>query len=260
MASISGDYSTGLVSHWKLEETGTTDNRVDSAGSNDLTPVNTVPSGTGIQGNAASFNRANSEYLKITDAAQSGLDLTGDHTINMWIKRASTNWMGLYSHNYTDTSGGQLYYNTSNQLQAIYDNGIDLSVAQTLTVGTWYMISVTYNDTTKRLDIWVNGSSIGNATGSGSIANPTVDFLLGVSRWTGLQGYFDGLIDEVSVWSRVLSGTDLTAIYNSGSGIPYAAAASGPASLKTRDTIAKASVKTIDSIAIASVKTIDTIT
>ncbi len=41
---------------------------------------------------------------------------------------------------------------------------------------------------------------------------------------------------------------------------PSAAAASGPASLKTRDTIAKASVKTIDGIAIASVKSIDTIT
>lgn len=41
--------------------------------------------------------------------------------------------------------------------------------------------------------------------------------------------------------------------------VTHAAAASGPAKLKTRDTIAKASVKTIDGIAIASVKTIDTI-
>jgi hypothetical protein len=66
-------------------------------------------------------------------------------------------------------------------------------------------------------------------------------------------------MDEVTIWSRALSGTEISGIYNSGNGIPYEETSTGPAKLKTFNTIAVASVKTIDTIVKASVKTIDTI-
>jgi hypothetical protein len=75
--------ATGLVSYWELEESSGTRN--DSHGSNNLTDVNTVGVATGIQGDAADFVRANTESLTITDASQTGLDITGDMSLSFWM-------------------------------------------------------------------------------------------------------------------------------------------------------------------------------
>jgi len=259
--TVSGNtaLATNLVSYWEMEETSGT--RYDEVGNNDLTANGTVTSETGKQGNAASFDRENTEYLYIEDANQTGLDLTGSHTINMWIKRDSADWMGFYAHNSTDTSGGQAYYNVSNQIQMIYDNACEFTAAYTLTVGTWYMLTFTYNVSTYTATAYANGVYLGSDAGTAAPDNPTTRFHLGTSWWTGIQGPFNGGIDEVGFWSRVLTVGEISALYNAGTGIPYASAgASGPASLKTWNTIAKANIKTLDTIAIASVKTINTIT
>jgi hypothetical protein len=75
--------ATGLVSYWELEEVSGT--RVDSHGSNDLTDNNTVGSGTGIQGNCANLEKSNTEDLSISDASQSGLNITQDLSFSGWF-------------------------------------------------------------------------------------------------------------------------------------------------------------------------------
>ena len=45
---------------------------------------------------------------------------------------------------------------------------------------------------------------------------------MGVGRARNNAAYYhDGLIDEVGVWSRLLTADEKTALYNSGSGLAY---------------------------------------
>ena len=48
----------------------------------------------------------------------------------------------------------------------------------------------------------------------------TYDFSLGKNLHTNTAG-FAGTIDEVGVWGRVLSASEVTALYNSGAGVAY---------------------------------------
>ncbi|MDD1662761.1 MAG: DUF2341 domain-containing protein, partial [Methanomicrobiales archaeon] len=90
-------WDTGYKGVWHLNEASDT-TRSDSTGNNnDLSDVNTVArSGSGMMAGAASFIQANSERLAITDATQTGLDITGDLTVEAWFRLSSTG-SGPYS-------------------------------------------------------------------------------------------------------------------------------------------------------------------
>jgi hypothetical protein len=76
------------VGVWHLNETSGT--RVDSTSSNnDLTEQNSVVSVPGKMAGCIDLEEANSERLYITDAAQTGLDITGNLTMQAWVKPES---------------------------------------------------------------------------------------------------------------------------------------------------------------------------
>ena len=86
--------SDDLVSYWSCDETS--GSRVDSHGTNDLTDNNTVGYVEGVIGNACYFNGANSEYLSINDASQSGLDDDVDYSLSFWLHEQGSGTRGLF--------------------------------------------------------------------------------------------------------------------------------------------------------------------
>ena len=87
----------------------------------------------------------------------------------------------------------------------------------TLTTGVWYMATLTYDGANIRL--YLNGSSDAAAVALTGNTRTSTDAL-----YIGAQGgntFFDGIIDEVGAWSRELSSTEVTALYNSGNGNQY---------------------------------------
>lgn len=223
--------STSLVSYWELEETSST--RFDSHASNNLTDTNTVLSGTGIQGTAADFERTNLEYLTI--AAGHTLNITGDLSISMWVNfetspvsatqmlayhsagTVSTEQFYLLAYNNGGNVGINLRtrYNSSSGINDVVENISGFST------GVWYHIVVTASNTNTRGRVYINGSQVGTDTTFSATAPQSVsaNFRLGRDQSSGI--YFDGLMDEVAVWSKELSSTEVTNLYNSGSGIPY---------------------------------------
>ena len=79
---------------------------------------------------------------------------------------------------------------------------------------TWYQVAATYDGTTQRF--YVNGNFDASAvrdlnTGSGNVK-------IGKQPdWSG--AYFKGEIDEVGIWDKALTATEISALYNSGSGL-----------------------------------------
>jgi len=222
---------TNLVSYWKLDETSGT--RVDSHGSNNLTDNNTVLSATGVISNGADFEDTNSEYLNITDASQTGLDLTGNRSFSLWVKPETTpssgngmamfyKWGGSqaqYGFIYADVSGTKrlrfLGYNTCG------GSNINHDWTHTLSTSVFTHLVLTYTQSNSDAELWINGVSQGivdagftggqNCTGAFSIS----------SLGSGIQWYWDGVIDEVGVWSKVLSSGEIGELYNAGAGFAY---------------------------------------
>jgi hypothetical protein len=229
-----------LVSYWELEETSGT--RVDSHGSNDLTDNNTVGSATGKQGNGADFERDNSELLSITDAAQSGLDITGNMTISLWMKpetlpsTTSGSVEYYFVSRYDSTSGGWAWrtlWQTSSTLNRVFlststngttaTNGI-VDTSGLSSAGVWYFLTFVKSSTT--FTMYINGSSVGTATVTSSIYNGNDNFAIGANS-NGNSGFFDGIIDEVGIWSRALTSSEVSELYNSGAGLSYAGLTGG---------------------------------
>lgn len=220
---------TGLVSYWSLEETSGT--REDAVGTNDLTDVNTVGYATGKRGNAADLENDNNESLSIADGTQSGLDITGSFSISLWIKPESfdenTPLVGKWQH---ATNNQYLLYLEATALGLLTDNSCsgytyaNIVKAHGMATGNWYMATVTYDSSSAVATFYVNATSIGTSTAQ-TPTNCSATFYLGDRHNNGVP-QFDGLMDEVGIWSKALTVSEVTDLYNGGAGLPYSAPAS----------------------------------
>lgn len=220
---------TNLVSYWSLEESSGT--RFDAHGSNDLTDVNTVGVATGKIGNGADFETVNTESLTITDASQSGLDITGDMSLSFWInlETAIPNANDQYeiasktaftSGNY----GWDLYLLNVSGAQRIYfaqsSNGTSFTQpfwSFSPSTSTWYHI-VIVQDVGTNVTLYIDGVSQGTGTAVASNFNNNGNFYLG----RGFSNNLDGILDEFGIWNRTLTSAEVTELYNSGNGLSYA--------------------------------------
>ena len=128
-----------------------------------------------------------------------------------------------------------------------------------LSTSSWTMLTVVYEAST-RLTLYTNGSQLSENTTSipASLHDSTTDFAVGFCpKFSGAAIYWDGLQQDAIIWTTALTDAEVSDLYDD---YTVSAGGSGPASLKTLDTVATASIKTINGVAIASVKTINTIT
>ena len=87
---------------------------------------------------------------------------------------------------------------------------------------SWVHIVATYDGSSQKL--YKNGSQIGSASLSGNVNyNSSHDFGFGYSPHGSGSEFFDGEIDEFSVWNDALSAAEITALYNSGNSLNAAA-------------------------------------
>ena len=91
--------------------------------------------------------------------------------------------------------------------------GFDSFIVPTLSTGTWYHVALVHNGTSAQLYLNNTESSSGAQVVESPTANYGSSFKIG-SYFTG-SNYFQGLLDEVSVFDSALSTSNLTSIYNS---------------------------------------------
>lgn len=234
---------TSLVSFWEMQELSGT--RYDAHSTNHLTANGTggVAQAAGKVGWAADFEDGDSDYLEITDGSQSGLDLSTDWSFSAWVYfealPTSGNLMTIASKGVNGGGNGQYamqIYNDTGTYRlrvTVYDStnpGDNLTInigVVTPSTATWYHYVWTFTESTFTSQGFVNGSSLGAGvvhTGyDGTMNNSTGPFAIGRLA-TSNTSYWDGRIDQLGVWSKVLSGSEITDLYNSGSGMGYGVA------------------------------------
>ena len=213
---------TSLVSWWGHNETVGT--RVDSHGSNDFTVV-TAGSSTGLVGNASVYG-SNTVAIRTADSPTDA-KLTGDKTIAFWIKPdnlTDLRYFGMdnvtanreWNFNRTDFSGRGYTFAAWNSSSTL----IRASSFIEPVVGEWALLIGQYDDTAKEIGISVDGGIMATiATGTSSMfTSGTAPLVFGIPP--GGSG-FVGAADESAIWNRLLTVAEITALYNSGSGIGY---------------------------------------
>jgi hypothetical protein len=211
-AGLQPDLTTSLVSYWKLDESS--GNADDAVSTNDLTNTGTVTYAAAKINKGADFSGAN---MILENAGAVGFTSGGDRTWNFWMK-ADVN--GGYILDNITNSGAQrrvtIYLNGTNL--AIYTWNTDIDTGQAISTGTWYMVTVCWSAGT--ITTYVNAVSKTGGT-TGTAAGNANGFAIGSEYPKTYGANFNGIVDEVGVWSRVLTQAEITALYNSGDGKQY---------------------------------------
>lgn len=225
--------NNGLISHWKLDE-ASGQPMYDAHSTNNLLDHGTTASGAGKLGTSRDFEAGSTNYGSIADNA--ALSVTSDLTIAAWVqieskvagarvivgKGAAGSSNLSYQLRYSGSSGDRLNFAVSNNGSSITGGTTGQNAnADNLgspSLATWYFVIGWFDDVSNTINIQVNDGTVNTQTFSSAILDSAAEFeiggALGASTW-------DGLIDSVSMWNRVLTAAERTALYNAGAGLNY---------------------------------------
>src|ERR1700728_588737 len=209
---------TNLTAYYNFNQSS--GNPTDSSG-NGLTLTNngaTFGSSYGIINNGLLFAAGN--YL---GSNSSSLFNTTSISYSAWVKTTdTTNPQKTIIINSTGGGGWQWYINYDGthfqqklDVQGIINIGTGNNNAA-LGSGSWTHIAVTYNSSTGALQFYTNGVADGSATNIQSQSYGAFQIGFNASN----QKYI-GDMDEVGVWSRILSSSEISQLYNGGFGLTY---------------------------------------
>lgn len=223
--------TTNLVSYWKFDEAS--GNATDTVGANTLTNFGTATFGSAKINNGVTLN-GTTQYMNITDAAQSGLGITGDLTMAGWINFSTFNSASIYviggkaTLDAVTVRSWQIQMNVTgaNKLDFEISNGtLDprSGVAWTPSTATWYYLTFVYTAAAGTVDSYINAVAQTQQTGYPTSINvSTAPFTMGSALQSGAQTFFlPASLDEWGVWSRGLTGSEITQLYNGGAGLAY---------------------------------------
>jgi hypothetical protein len=203
--SITGTASSPVASFGFEEASGNV--AVDDAGGRDGQLENgTSRSDAGRFGRAVEFDGTDDIVTVPDDAA---LRLTGGMTMEAWVRpAAATNWRTVI---FKEAAGGLaygLYANSDTDVPSVYLNGAHgVKGTSDLDPNAWSHLAATYDGTLLRL--YVNGSQVASTSLPGGIGNGEGPLSFGSNAVWGEQ--FRGLIDEVRIYNRALSATEIQA-------------------------------------------------
>jgi hypothetical protein len=211
-----------LVSFWQLADTH------DSTLRNTLTATNTptfTATGGKPKGNVT-LASASSQYLTLTNANCVGMAYgsTGSFSISFFMKPTA---VGLAlariigkGGSLAANAGFYVGYRTDGKVQFQLADG---SVAKTATGasgvsgGTWAHIVCVCDRNANNMYLYQNGALVATTSisGLGSITN-TANFFM-----SGTPTEYNGVLSSAGLWSRALTSTEVTMLYNGNTGLLY---------------------------------------
>jgi len=219
-----GDCYSGPIAHYRMENApwnGSPDEVLDSGsggsngraaqrGSGSL-PTQT-DSSSGKVCRAGVFSRvdaSNGGYLDIGDPSDGDLDPAGRNwTVAVWI-----NWDG--------SSGENMIYNKENLYEARVVSGYvnyamqphwywDGGTSFPVTAGTWTHVATVYDGNEQIL--YKDGQRVYSRPQTGAIGANSSRLLIGARGSTSPRNFFGGMIDELQIFDRALSQSEIKAL------------------------------------------------
>ena len=204
------DISTGLVGHYEFNSGGPT---TDSSGNQDGTvsignATGETPSAVGDQAVGFAVDASgNNSYLAVADNAAQDFG-TGDFTVSLWYNQNGTPaGTGRLIGDFGGSGNGFVIYAQANGAidVELHDGTTITESIQGIFDGTWNQLTVVRTGST--LDIYHNGVNVSSSTGAGGNINSSNALWMGSSGTLG--GDYDGQLDDVRLFTRALSSTDV---------------------------------------------------
>ena len=200
---------------WLFDDDGGTV-AVDSTGKgNDGTLKNNPKWVDGKFGEALAFDGA--EKQSMTTLATEMMD-PYPYTFTAWIKLDEYNPDGntgaVIMGNYSGDGKGSIFYVSNTGLLSIRPHpGIDLKGKTRIPIGKWTHVAAPLDGS--ELKLYVNGKQDGGIISAGYAGGLSKAFTVGKASWYD-GSFFSGVIDEVGVFSKALTETEIKMVMNNG--------------------------------------------
>lgn len=209
--------TAGLVSHWPF--TGNANDAGPGTNHGTVTGATLTTDRFGNSDRAYYFN--GSAYITVPH--DNSLNMSEGMTISVWVRpdeiHTSGNRMILGKSNYMSSTNYLIRVKPSGYIQWEYGNYTD-SKTSPLTEAAWHHVVVTASGPSANKKIYINGlpADVDNAA-DGPYGLVTSALTFGYAGY-GAE-YFKGAIDDTRIYSRELSSSEVTALYQEGNCTPY---------------------------------------
>ena len=207
-----GGLKASLLAWYKMDETS--GDRADSTGNYNLTAWSNPGSAAGVIGNCVECTFAGNTIL--TTAVGKAWD--GKLSVSLWVKRdanppAQQDFFWI-SESVVDATALLGFSVRAGGLLAVH-HGTVIETAPS-NIGSWYHVVWTFEGASNKYAYYVNNSLVASGTEAQTNSHSDNQIFLchGASR-------FDGYLDLVGVWKRVLSAQERADLYNAGAGLDY---------------------------------------
>ncbi len=223
-------FSTNLVGYWTMDGNNVnwaTGAVTDSSGKGNTGTIVKMATSTAVAtgkiGQALKFDGSN-DYVEVGNG--SSLNITGPITVSAWIfpknltsgdifVRGQDSSPAYFQYFLSLGGDGSMFRISNGTLGFAAGN----EAASQPTINTWSHIVGLWDGTTAAngIKLYVNGvlKSVGTATFSAMWSQPTWNAYMGADV-ENTRYYFNGLIDEVRIYNRALTPSEVEGLYNSG--------------------------------------------
>jgi hypothetical protein len=205
----------GLVFHLdasnKKSYPGSGTTWTDLSGNNNNGTLINGPTYDSANGGSFVFNGSNNN---IDCGNGSSLNVGNVITLNAWFYTGSvSSYQTIAAKNTGDPEFGWEFANSSSSFRLTFrpsSTQVDLTLAGILSINTWYMGTMTYDNLTAKL--YLNGVLRGETSTGGPVTlNSTGPLLIG-RRNAG--NFYNGRISNISIYNRVLSAAEINQNFN----------------------------------------------
>ncbi len=207
------------VAYWKLNETSGIIASDSSGNGNDGTLVGNANWTAGrICGGALDLD-GNGDYVKTANTT-TGLNFApGSFSVSGWIypRQVTGGWRTIleYDRDNIDKNRFGLWLNSEGKFH--FRVGRDTKNSnQILTSNQWYLLTATYDSISKTMSLYIDGQFDSSGTHSNGFNSANVTKLTIGVRGSEDAEYFDGLVDDIRIYNRALSASEVQALADMG--------------------------------------------
>ena len=212
---------TSLVGYWPMQG-----NSNDSYSTNNGTDTSASYSSSSGKVGQYLVKGTGASYVSLPSGASVPLDLTGSRSIAFWIKTSGNSGLVFGFGDSNAATGGYVVSlgeagAASGVLACLHGNGSGGGWYLGTTAvnnGAWHHVAVVYDASANTVKFYIDGSLDVTRSSVVSVASYSGNRRLGRRSTLDEANIIAMNLDEIGIWSKALSATEVTDLYNSGNG------------------------------------------